>query len=185
MENTKEEKAVVLDFLPNGYPFDTRPSHKKTAIVQALGKDHFTLLELVPKKGIFVQPYEEVYIGEGKRDKIHHILGKLPLDKLTATAKTELEFVVKDVIHKDEKRFVSFFNSAQPLTTRMHQLELLPGLGKKHMWEILEARRDKDFDSFDDLKKRVKLMPDPEKIVLRRILAEIGGKEKHRIFVEN
>ena len=81
---TREETAVVLDFLPNGYSFDKRPIHRKTAIIQAIGKEKFTLLELVPKKGIFVQPYEEVYIGEGKRDKIHHILGKLNMDKLTA-----------------------------------------------------------------------------------------------------
>jgi len=180
----REEKAVVLDFLPNGYPFDQRPSHKKTAVVQAIGKEHFTLLELVPKKGVFVQPYEEVYIGEGKREKIHHILGRLPMDRLTATAKTELEFVIKDMIKGNEKQFVEFFNTAQPLTTRMHQLELLPGLGKKHMWEILEARKAKPFESFADIKKRVKLMPDPEKAIIRRILLEIQGTEKHRIFVE-
>ncbi len=66
----------------------------------------------------------------------------------------------------------------------MHQLELLPGLGKKHMWQILESRKDKEFESFADIKKRVKLMPDPEKAIIRRIVAEIGGKEKHRIFVE-
>ena len=74
----KEETAVVLDFLPNGYPSDTRPMHMKTPIAQAIGKEHFTLLELVPKKGIFLQPYEEVYIGEGKREKIHHITCHLP-----------------------------------------------------------------------------------------------------------
>ena len=62
---SKEEVAIVLDFLPNGYPFDKRPSHRKTAIAQALGKEHFVLLELVPKKDVFLQPYEEVYIGEG------------------------------------------------------------------------------------------------------------------------
>ena len=183
-KSVKEENAVVLDFLPNGYPFDQRPSHRKTAIVQALGKGHFTLLELVPKKGVFVQPYEEVYIGEGKREKIHHILGRLPIERLTATAKTELEFIIKDMVKNNEKRFVDFFNKAQPLTTRMHQLELLPGLGKKHMWEILEARKEKPFESFADLKKRVKLMPDPEKAVIKRILQEIQGKEKHRIFAE-
>src|SRR3989344_8230701 len=116
----KEEHAVVLDFLPNGYPMDTRPSHRKTAIVQAIGKSMFTLLELVPKKEIFLQPYEEVYIGEGKRDKIHHILGKLPMEKLTATARTELEFVITDLVKKNEPRFVEFFNKPQPLTTRMH-----------------------------------------------------------------
>ena len=180
----KEEKAVVLDFLPNGYPFDSRPSHKKTPIVQALGQKYFALLELVPKKDVFLQPYKEVYIGEGKRDEIHHIIGRLPVDRLTQTAKSELEFVIKDVIKKNEKQFVDFFNKASPLTTRMHQLELLPGLGKKHMWEILEERDVEEFKSFDDLKKRVKLMPDPEKAVIKRILLEIEGNEKHRLFVD-
>ena len=180
----KEESVVVLDFLPHGYPFDTRPSHKKSPIVQAIGKSRFVLLELVPKKDVFLQPYEEVYIGEGKRDKIHHIIGKLPLNKLTATAKTELEFVVKDLVKKNEPRFIQFFNTAKSLTTRMHQLELIPGLGKKHMWEILEKRDEKLFESFKDIKERVKLMPDPEKAILKRILNEIDGKEKHCIFVD-
>ena len=66
----------------------------------------------------------------------------------------------------------------------MHQIELLPGVGKKHMWEIIEARKEKDFDSFDDIKKRVKLMPDPKKAIIKRILQEIEGNEKHRLFVE-
>ncbi|MBW2996038.1 DUF655 domain-containing protein [Candidatus Woesearchaeota archaeon] len=181
----REETAVVLDFLPNGYPIDTRPMHMKTPIVQALGKEHFTLLELVPKKGIHLQPYAEVYIGEGKREQIHHITGKLPVDKLTATARAELEHVVKELVEKNQEKFVEFFNKAQPLTTRMHQLELLPGLGKKHMWEILDERKEKEFESFADIKKRVKLMPDPEKAVVKRIISELQGNEKHLIFVEH
>ena len=156
----------------------------KTPIAQVIGKEHFVLLELVPKKGIHLQPYEEVYIGEGKRDKIHHIVGKTALSKLTATAKAELEFVIKDIIKKNEKRFVEFFNKAQSLGTRMHQLELLPGLGKKHMWQIIEIRQEKPFESFADLKNRIKLMPDPEKTVVKRILQELEGTEKHKIFVD-
>ncbi len=181
---TKEEFAIVLDFLPHGYPFDPRPSHRKSPIVQAIGKNHFTLLELVPKKDVFLQPLAEVYIGEGKRDQIHHIIGKLPMEKLTATAKTELEFVVKDLVRKNEQRFVDFLNTARPLTTRMHQLELLPGVGKKHMWEILEMREKQPFKSFVDIKERVKLMPDPEKAIIKRILAELSGNEKHKVFVD-
>jgi putative nucleotide binding protein len=184
IEEKKEEVTIVLDFLPNGYPFDQRPMYMKTPIAQALGKQRFVLLELVPKKGIHLQPYEEVYIGEGKRDKIHHIMGRLTPDKLTQTAKAELELVIKDIVEKEQKRFVDFFNKAQPLSTRMHQLELLPGLGKKHMWEILDARKEKPFENFKDIKKRVKLMPDPEKAIIRRILKEISGDEKHRIFVD-
>lgn len=180
----KEETVIVLDFLPHGYPFDKRPMHMKSAIVQTIGKSKFVLLELVPKKEVHLQPYEEVYIGEGKRDKIHHIIGRLRLDKLTETAKNELSYIVKDLVEKNEKKFVDFFNKAAPLSTRMHQLELLPGVGKKHMWEIIEARKEKPFESFSDIKKRVKLMPDPEKTIIRRILAELKGEEKHRLFVD-
>jgi putative nucleotide binding protein len=179
----KEEYAIVLDVLPNGYPFDNTPSYKKTAIVQALGKTHITLLEAVPKKEVTVKIMEEVYIGEGKRDKIHHINGKLDPAKLTETARSELEIVIKNLVIKDESKFIEFFNKAQPLTTRMHTLELLPGLGKKHMWEIVEERRGAPFLNFEDLRKRVKLLPDPIKIVVKRVVSELQGKEKYNLFV--
>ncbi|MBU2560741.1 MAG: DUF655 domain-containing protein [Nanoarchaeota archaeon] len=184
MQKEKEEQAIVLDFLPNGYPFDPRPSHLKTPVVQAIGKKRFTLLELCPKKGIFLQPSEEVYIGEGKREQIHHILGRLQYDKITNTGISTLEIVIKEMVKAREKQFVEFFNKAQPITIRMHQLELLPGLGKKHMNAIITAREDKLFESFEDLKHRVKLIPDPEKIILRRILLEMEGKEKWRVFTD-
>jgi putative nucleotide binding protein len=45
-------------------------------------------------------------------------------------------------------------------------------------------RDEKPFESFDDLKKRVKLMPDPEKAIVKRILEEIQGEQKHHLFVE-
>ncbi len=182
-DRSKEEWVVVLDFLQNGYSLDERPLYMKTPIAQAIGKNHFVLLELVPKKGVHLQPCKEVYIGEGKREDIHHIVGKLPISRLTATAKSELEFVIKDLVKKQETRFVEWFNKSQPLSTRMHQLELLPGLGKKHMWQIVERRDELPFENFMDLRNRVKLMPDPEKLIVRRILSELEGKEKHNIFV--
>jgi putative nucleotide binding protein len=184
VKGTKEEYVIILDFLPNGYPFDPRPIHRKTAIAQSIGQSHFVLLELVPKKGISLQPSEIVYIGEGKRDKIHHILGKLQLDKLTQTARGELDVVIHELVKKNESRFVEFFNKSAPINTRRHQIELLPGIGKKHMWEILEQREIKPFDNFDDVKKRVKLMPDPEKTIIKRILMELNNEDKYRLFVD-
>lgn len=179
----KEEKAIVLDFLPNGYPFDTRPLHKKTPIAQALGKEHFILLELVPKRNVFLQPYEEVYMGEGKRDKIHHIIGRIPAEKLTQTAQSELEAIITDLVNKDEQKFVEFFNKAEPINIRKHQIELLPGIGKKHMQDILEKRSEKLFENFEDIRERVKLIPDPKKLIIKRILLEIKGEDKHRLFI--
>ena len=179
----REEYAIVLDFLPNGYPSDRRPSHLKTALAQVIGKTHFTLLELVTKKDVFLQPNQEVYLGEGKREHIHHISASLTVDKLTNSARQELDHVVKELVEKNQKPFVDFFNRAGPLSTRMHMLELLPGVGKKHMWEIIEERKLKPFESFEDMRKRVKLMPDPEKVVIRRILEELEGSDKRKIFV--
>jgi putative nucleotide binding protein len=181
---SKEEFAIVLDFLPNGYSNDDRPMFKKTPIVQAIGKNNFTLLELVPKKDVFLQPSEEVYIGDKERDKIHHINGRLVLNRLSPTAKAEIEPLVSKIVRENQPKFVEFFNKAQPLSTRMHSLELLPGLGKKHMWQILEERRGEPFKDFADLKDRVKLMPDPEKIIIKRILKELEREEKHYIFLD-
>lgn len=184
VKGTKEEYTIILDFLPHGYPFDPRPIHRKTAIAQSIGQLHFVLLELVPKKGISLQPSEVVYIGEGKRDKIHHILGRISLDKLTQTARGELDFVIHDLIKKNQERFIKFFNESYPINTRRHQIELLPGIGKKHMWEILEQREVKPFESFEDIKQRVKLMPDPEKTIIKRILMELNNEDRYRLFVD-
>ena len=178
----KEEYAIVLDFLPNGHIFDTRPSHLKSAIAQALGKNHFILLELVPKKGTYLKSMQEVYIGEGKREEIHHIFGKIPYDKLTQTAQSELEYVIADLVKKDESRFIEFFNKSGPISTRMHMLELLPGIGKKHMWEVLEQRKEKPFENFQEIRDRVKLMPDPEKMVVKRIINELKNTDKYKLF---
>lgn len=177
----REEQAIVLDYLEHGYPFEE--GTMKSPIVQALGIAHLTILELIPKKGMQLQPHQEVYIGEGKREEIHHIKGRIPASKLTATAKNSLQHVVEELVDKDEKRYIDFFNKAQPLSMRMHQLELLPGFGKKHMWEVLEARKEKPFESFEDLKKRVKLLPDPKTIVIKRIMMELEGDQKYVVLV--
>ena len=180
----KEDEAIVLDFLPNGYPFDNRPMHLKTPIVHVIGKNNFTLLELVPRKGVFLQPNETVYIGDAKREQIHHINGRIAFEKLTETAKNSVKHMVEQRVKEQEERFVDFFNKAQPVSTRMHILELLPGVGKKHMWEIIEERKVKPFTSFADLRERVKLMPDPVATIVKRIVSELEGKEKHYLFVD-
>lgn len=184
MEEKKEEKAIILDFLPNGYPFDNRPMFRKTAIAQALGTSHFSLLELIPKKDVSLQAGQEVYIGEGKRDIIHHVAGRLPPEKMTETAKHSLEEAVAQMVGKDKQKYLDFFNNSGAITTRMHQIELLPGIGKKHMWEIIEQRKEKPFESFEDLRARVKLLPDPEKSVIKRIISEINNEDKYKLFVK-
>jgi len=136
---TKEEIVTVLEYLPNGYPLEK----KNMPIAQAIGEENFTLLELVPRRGVSLEIGEEVYIGEGKRDKIYYILGRLDKEKITEAAKDQLAEIVERIVKKNEEKFVRFFNEALPINKRIHQIELLPGLGKKHMKEILKQREQK------------------------------------------
>ena len=179
---SKEETVIILDFLPHGYPFDSRPMHQKTPIAQAIGKDHFSLLELVPKKGFHLQPDEEVYIGEGKRDKIYYILGRLHKEKLTEAAKAQLQEFIKKVVKERENQFVDFFNKSEAINKRIHQIELIPGFGKKHMQEILKQRKEKMFASLEDMKARIANLPDPEKAIEKRIMKELTEFERYKLF---
>jgi putative nucleotide binding protein len=177
----KEEYAIVLDYLPYGYPLEK----KMMPIAQAIGTKNFILLELVPRRGVKLEVEEQVYIGEGKRDKIYYILGRLPENKLTETAKEQLHNFIEKEITSDEKKFVNFFNEASAINTRLHQFELLPGFGKKHTEAILEERNKKPFASLEDLKKRVSNLPDPKKTIAKRFIEEIVGKEKYYLFIKN
>jgi len=176
----KEEKAFVLDYLPYGYPLDRR----MMAVAQAIGTKFLTLLELIPRRGIKLEVREEVYIGEGKRDKVYYIQGRLSENKLTETARKELEEFINKLVSQDTKRFVDFFNTAQAINTRLHQFELLPGFGKKHTEALLNERNKKPFESLRDLKERVANLPDPQRAVEKRLFEEIAGKERYLLFLK-
>jgi len=175
----KEDFAIILEYLPNGYPMEK----KMIPLAQAVGENNLVLLELVPRRGVALEIGEKVYIGEGKRDKIYYILGRLQREKLTEAAKEQLKEFVGSIIKNKEKEYVDFFNKSEAINKRVHQIELLPGLGKKHMNEILKQREEKEFESFEDMKKRVANLPDPEKAIEKRIIQELTTFERYNLFV--
>lgn len=177
----KDEYVIVLDFLPRGKPGD----RKAEPIAQAIGEKFFNLLELVVNDGVSVKAKDKIYIGDSKREEVKYIRSRIDYDCLTNFSKTEVENVIKDLITADESRFVEFFNKAGPVTTRLHSLELLPGIGKRHMWELINKRRIKPYESFADMKERVEMIPDPVKMVVKRIVEELQNKDRHRLFVSN
>lgn len=175
----KEEYAVVLDYLPYGYPLEK----KMLPIAQAIGKKNLTLLQLVPRRGFTFDLKEEAYIGDGKREKVLYILGRLPREKLTETAKLQLKEFIENVVTEQEAKFVEFFNKAQAINTRLHQFELLPGFGKKHTKAIIEARDQKLFESFEDIKNKVSGIPDPKKSIEKRIIEELTEIQRYNLFI--
>jgi len=181
-ERRFEEFARVLDFLPGGKPEFGRSTYRAEPLLQLIGETYFTLLEAVARYRIMLKTHERVYVGKDhQREKVRHILGRVSYSDLTSAAKVELLPVVEDLVKDYEDRFVSFFNNAHPLTPRMHALELLPGIGKRYMIEILNAREKKTFESYEELQKRTGV-PDPTKLVARRIVEELAEDSKYRIF---
>jgi len=175
-----EEFAYVLDYLPHGRQssrFITGPT------VQVVGETYFTLLDVELKIGATVSIQERVYIGKNRREKINRIIGRISYNDLTESAKVELISVIEILIINNEEKFIDFFNRTQPITHRMHSLELLPGVGKKLMWQILNERERKPFYNYKDLQERTALA-DPIKIIAKRIVEELIGNSKYKLFVK-
>jgi len=179
-EEKREEHAYVLDFMASGKSF----SNRAEPITQLLGEEKFTILEATIKPGASLTLGEKVYIGRDERDKILLIKSRVGYEDLTQTAKNELPNVVMNIVRGNEKRFVDVFNTAGPLNIRQHALELLPGIGKKHLDAIIKARNEKKFESFQDIMDRVQLLQDPAKLITDRIIGELMGDERFYMFTK-
>jgi len=179
-----EDYARIIDYLPQGLPDERKFKREPAAF--ALGEDEFKLFELEPRPGVSLNIGERVYIGKDveQRKEILHVKRRISFPDLTNAAQSELPFVVQQIIKDKESRFVQFFNEAQAITTRFHMLELLPGLGKKTMWSILEERKKGAFKDFQDISKRVPLAHQLEKLVAKRIEEELSDpSQKYHLFV--
>lgn len=174
-----EEFARVIDFLPDGRAAD----REREPVAQLVGEKYFTLLEVSIKRGIPVTLGQRLYIGKDAREQVEKIKRRIDFNDLTATARNELPLVGRNIIADREAEFVTMFNKAGPISIRLHQLELLPGIGKKHLKEILEARETTPFTSFKDMQARVPLLPDPINLIQTRIAEEITGTTKNFLFV--
>ena len=178
-----EDYVYVLDYLPKGR--GDLPPYKRKPIVYGIGENQFTLLELIPKFDTTFTLGERIYVGKDaeKRNKIEKIKGRINYEDLTSTAHGEFPYIILDIVHNLEKRFVSFFNEASAISTRFHVLELLPGLGKKMMHEILDERKKKPFTSFQEMQDRIDFLRSPDRLIAKRIELELTDPDqKYRIF---
>lgn len=171
--------AKVIDFMPDGRPTD----RNREPIAQLIGEKFFTLLEVSIAKGRTCTLGQRVCIGKEGRVEVEKIKKRLDFSELSATSKNELPIAAKNIILEREADFVNFFNKAGPISIRLHQLELLSGIGKKHLQQILLAREEKPFESFKDMQARVPLLPEPSNLILSRVLEELQGNSKHYLFV--
>jgi putative nucleotide binding protein len=175
-----EEYAYVLDYTLRGKSSTVRG--REGLIIQGIGEEHLTLLELLGVQNTNFEVGERVYIGREGRDKVMSVLGRLEYDAISQPAKNDLPTIVEKIVIQNEKRFVDYVNNTQPITPRIHALELIPGIGKTYMLHIIKEREKKRFDSFADIQSRVGLR-DPAKLIVKRIVDEIAGQARMNLFV--
>jgi putative nucleotide binding protein len=176
-----ETHAYILSVVPPKESLrDSRP--RGDIIVQGIGESHFTLLEMIPQRGVKVHPQERVSIQRNSASKIDHVKRRIFYEDLVPESVAELALVIEIIVTKHEHKFVQFFNEASPITTRMHSLQLLPGIGQTLMWAILEERKREPFKNFEDIAARTKLQ-NPKKVITARIIDELREEVKRWLFV--
>ncbi|MFW9998892.1 MAG: DUF655 domain-containing protein [Candidatus Hodarchaeota archaeon] len=178
----KFREVVILDLLIHGHPEEDKPSWAKTPIAQVLTFPDFVLYEVKVNKNsnIVVQEQKtyEVFLLE---DKLKDVLKKIDYNDLTSTSKALIQPILEKEVLKYETEFVNFFNNSTSITPRMHALKLLPGIGQKHMWEILEARERQKFGTFQDIADRTSIS-NPPKLIAQRIIKELQRDVKYYLF---
>ncbi len=176
--------AVVLDYLPHGRPDDTRPQYQKETLAYALEEQTFGLLELTLTDEADVGIVDRVAVGPEPDAAEIESVTQIDFDALSRSAVSELEYAVEAIIEGDEQRFVDFYNNAQPISLRLHQLNLLPGIGKKLRNKIIDERKRGPFESFEELSERVGGLHRPKEVIAERILEELRDDDlKYKLFV--
>ena len=161
--------VVLLDVMPNGRPDDDRPQYRKSPVAYGLGTDAFRLYELALDEAADVSVSDRIALDSPEVGRYREV----SFDDLTRNAAAEIEYAVADIVEGDEERFVDFYNEAGPITLRLHQLNLLPGIGKQLRNKVLDERKRGPFESFEEVSERIAGLHRPREVIVERIVEEI------------
>jgi putative nucleotide binding protein len=178
-----EQYAHVLDVLPNGR--QTEHGFHREPLALAIGDDELKLFELVPRPAAPLVAGQRISLVPqvGTAAVIDHVRRRLGYDELTVAARAELPGALEAIVRENAERYLRFFNEAPAVSRRFHLLELLPGIGKKTMQQIVDERRKAPFRSFPEIEERLGLKS-PERLIVARIEQELSGvDDKYRLFV--
>lgn len=177
--------AVVLDFLPRGRSDDDRPQYQRSPVALAVGVPSFGLYEMSLDDDSDITIGDRVVVAPPDEcDPGIQDVNEIAYGDLTGGAQSELEYAVAEIVEDEEERFADYYSEAQPITLRLHQLDLLPGIGDTLRNAILDERKRGPFEGFADVEERVEGLHDAEEKVVERILEELRGDDvKYRAFV--
>ena len=174
--------VIILDYLAHGREGDESPQYRKPQLLQVIQEEGFVLCEIVLKQGPLGAIGDSMNI-EDHPDYIEYTR-QIEYEDLSVGAKSELERIIREIIQNNSQKFVDFFNDSGPISIRLHQLNLLPGVGGKIRDRVLQARKYSSFESFEDIEDKIDGLYKPQEIILNRILEEIKNPDiKYHLFV--
>ena len=169
----KYRELIIIDLLLHGHPEEDKPSWSKTPIAQVITFPDFVLYEVKMNRESDIKVQEKgTYEEFTRQNKLRDVIKKIDYKDLTNTSKALLQQILEQEVLNFEGEFINFFNNSTSITPRMHALKLLPGVGQKHMWEILNARNRQKFTTFQDISDRTSIS-NPTKLIAQRIIKEL------------
>jgi putative nucleotide binding protein len=180
------DAAVVLDYLPHGRADDDRPQYRTSPVAYALDTDRFRLLAVEFEDDVGLSIGDDLSVDPTPEAATR--FREVDYGELSGGAQSELDYVVEDLVtDEQEARFLEFYQEAGPITLRLHQLDLLPGIGEKLRNAITDAREREPFADFDDVEERVDGLHDPAGKIVERIMNEIRepGEQKYHLFARD
>ncbi len=176
-----EGEGIIIDFFPQGKSLSRKREEDYNPLAVVVTTNGFRFFDVILVKNTKCSLRDTLEITFSNRKILQ--LNQIQYDQLSSSSLKIIPEIIKQVVVKTESHYVAFLNQAHPLTTRMHQLQLLPGVGQKRMWTILEARKKALFGNFEDFTKRTGIS-DPSSLFSNRIIAELEEPPKYRIFTK-
>ena len=135
-----------------------------------VGTNYFQLVdfELNPDANVKVQ--DKIFIGKDS-EIIKQERSQLSYDDLNRDEEFELEKAVHSIVIANEPKYLKFFNEQSKDASQLH---LLDDISRKLGSKILtEKELNGDFESFEDIDKRIRFIESSKDLIVKRILYEI------------
>ena len=152
-----------------GLVLSTKESEDKKS-ARIVGTNYFQLVdfELNPDANVKVQ--DKIFIGNDS-ELIKQERSQLSYDDLNKDEEFQLEKAVHSIVIANEPKYVKFFNEQSKDASQLHLLdEISRKLGSKI---LTEKELNGDFESFEDIDKRIRFIESSKDLIVKRVLYEI------------
>ena len=138
--------------------------------------NYFQLVEFDLNLDANVKVQDKIFIGRDS-DIVKQERSQLSYDDLNKKEEFEVEKAVYSIVIANEPKYVNFFNRQSKEASQLHLLgdDLSRKLGSKI---LAEKEENGDFESFEDIDKRIRFIESSRDLVVGRVLYELIEEPK-------